>query len=131
MYNQARRTWAWTWVLGLILMTGCSEGTDPTVAEVTDDPGVWDGEVASVTVSPSNLTLETGQRWQLTVTVRDAAGNVLTGGEVRWYTSNGHCVAVTSTGRLTARTPPGASISAVADGIIGKASITVERPETD
>jgi len=122
MHNQAYRPRARTWVLGLILITGCSEGADPTGPEVT---AVWDGVVASVTVSPAQLTIGSGDNMTLTATVRDAAGNVLTGGEVKWFTSNSDCVNVSTTGHLTTLGPPGATISAVADGIIGTASVSV------
>ena len=127
MHNQAYRPRARTWVLGLILMTGCSEGADPTVPEVT---AVWDGVVASVTVSPAELTMGSGDNTTLTATVRDAAGNVLTGGEVTWHTSNNDCVGVNGlTGVLTGKGPPGATITARTDGITGTASITVTGPD--
>jgi len=126
MHNQAYRPRARTWVLGLILITGCSEGADPTGPEVT---AVWDGVVASVTVSPAQLTIGSGDNMTLTATVRDAAGNVLTGGEVTWTTSNNSCVGVHGlTGELTVKGPPGAIITARADGITGTASITVIGP---
>lgn len=66
MYNRASRTWAWTWVFGLISMTGCSDRAAPTVVDNLVP-------VASVTVSPAELTLQSGETASLTVTVRDAA----------------------------------------------------------
>ena len=40
--------------------------------------------VATVTVTPASSSLTVGQTGQLTATLRDAAGNVLTGRTVTW-----------------------------------------------
>ena len=82
--------------------------------------------VASVTVSPSASTLTVGQGTQLTATLRDASGNVLTGRSVAWQSSNGSAAGVSSSGYVTAMSAGTATIVATSEGRSGTASITVQ-----
>src|SRR5205807_556709 len=67
---------------GPVTITATSEGQSGTTAvTVTPVP------VASVTVSPATATVAVGQTVQLTATVQDANGTILTGRLVIW-TSN-------------------------------------------
>src|SRR5690349_2099422 len=57
--------------------------------------------VATVTVSPASVNLQIGQTSQLTATLTDANGNVLTGRTVTWSSDNGNVATVSGTGLVT------------------------------
>ncbi|HLQ24083.1 MAG TPA: Ig-like domain-containing protein, partial [Gemmatimonadales bacterium] len=78
---------------GSATITGTSEGKSAT-ATVT----VVIAPVAQVIVSPATGTVGLGQSLQLTATVKDAAGNTLTGRPVTWQSSNSQIVSVSSAG---------------------------------
>lgn len=85
--------------------------------------------VALVSVSPGSADLAPGSSVQLTATLRDAAGNVLTGREIRWSSSHPTVVSVDErSGLATARATGNAAIMALADGKTGSSGITVAIP---
>ena len=84
--------------------------------------------VASVAVTPATATVAIGQTQQLTATVRDAAGNALTGRTVTWSSSNPSIALVSSAGLVTAVGPGPATITATAEGKSGTATVTVPAP---
>ena len=81
--------------------------------------------VATVTVSPASINLQTGQTSQLTATLKDANGNVLTGRTVTWSSDNGSVATVSGTGLVTASGAGTATITATSEGKSGTASVTV------
>jgi subtilisin family serine protease len=81
--------------------------------------------VASVTVSPSSATAPVGASGQLTATVKDADGNVLTGRTVTWASSNTSVVTVDQTGFARAVGAGSAAIVATCEGMSGQAQVTV------
>lgn len=91
------------------------------------------GPEASVRVSPDTIgNLIIGFTYGLTATVRDAAGNTLTGRSVNWTSSNSTIVTVTNNdsagylqGRLRGIAPGTATITASSGGITGTAVVTV------
>jgi len=107
-------------------------GGDPVTVtdEVTDGPVLV--PVASVTVSPAVYTLDSGRTKTFTVTVRDAAGNVLTDRTVKWVSSNEDCVVFQGPDGYSVVAygtgPPGATITATVEAIEGTAEITVVGP---
>src|SRR6266513_153881 len=68
---------------GSVTITATSEGQSGT-ASIT----VADAPVASVTVTPPSASVPAGQTVQLTATLKDANGNVLTGRTVTWASNN-------------------------------------------
>src|SRR6185503_16706804 len=58
--------------------------------------------VASVTVSPSSGSLDIGKTLQLSATLRDASGNVLTGRTVTWSSGSTAIASVDGSGLATA-----------------------------
>jgi uncharacterized protein YjdB len=85
--------------------------------------------VASVTVSPADATLVVGGTRQLIATLRDAAGNILTGRTVTWAPADGPIARVSSTGLVTAVGPGGpVPVTATSEGQVGSALITVLAP---
>jgi uncharacterized protein YjdB len=81
--------------------------------------------VASVTVTPATATVAQFGTLQLTATLRDANGNVLTGKTVSWASSAAAVATVSSSGRVTAVAAGAATISATSGGVTGSASVTV------
>jgi alpha-tubulin suppressor-like RCC1 family protein len=81
--------------------------------------------VASVTVSPSQLTLFVGQVQQFTAKVRDASGRDLTSRAVTWSTSNSAVATASATGVATAVGPGPVTITATSEGQAGSATVTV------
>ncbi|HYL54097.1 MAG TPA: Ig-like domain-containing protein, partial [Gemmatimonadales bacterium] len=81
--------------------------------------------VATVTISPASVNLQTGQTSQLTATLTDANGNVLTGRTVTWSSDNGNVATVSGTGLVTAGSAGTATITAMSEGKSGTASVTV------
>lgn len=104
---------------GTIIMA-TSEGKS-AVASVT----VAAVPVASITLSPSSSDLVVGQTAELTATVRDLAGNTLTGRSITWGTSNAAVATVTSEGLVTAVSQGTVTITATTEGKVGSASVNV------
>ena len=84
--------------------------------------------VASVAVTPATAALTAGQGTQLQATLRDAAGNVLTGRALTWSSSNTAVASVSATGYVTAVGAGSATISATSEGISGTATVSVTAP---
>lgn len=80
--------------------------------------------VASVTVSPSTVSQAVGATQQLTATLKDVSGNVLTGRTVTWTSSNGAVAVVGANGLETAMGSGTATITAASAGVSGAAAIT-------
>jgi hypothetical protein len=81
--------------------------------------------VASVSVSPSSGTLNVGQALQLTATLRDASGNVLTGRTVTWASTNALIAGVNSQGLVTTLAAGTVTITASAESATGQSVVTV------
>lgn len=81
--------------------------------------------VATVTVAPSGLTLVLGQSEQLTATLRDAGGNLLSGRSVTWAASPPTVVTISTAGLLTSMGAGSATVSATSEGKVGNATFTV------
>ena len=85
-----------------VLAVACESPTKPPPA------------VGSVLLTPSAVVLESGDSLQMTVLVRDAAGNALTGRATTWSTDNPELLTVSATGKLRAlsnRTHLGRSVN--------------------
>jgi uncharacterized protein YjdB len=84
--------------------------------------------VGTVVVTPSTLELrdKDGQRTgQLTATLLDALGNILTGREVAWASSSTSVATVNQSGLVTAQDRGDATITATSEGKSGTASVSV------
>ena len=108
---------------GTATITATSEGKSATAAiTVTVVP------VATVTVAPGSLPLQTGQTGTLTATMRDAANNVLADRPVAWVSSNTNVATVAPNGTVTAVAVGTATITATSEGKSGTATVTVSAP---
>src|SRR5207302_1875007 len=110
---------------GPVTMTATSEGQSGT-ASIT----VSGVPVASVTVSPASASVPAGQTVQLSATLRDANGNILTGRSVTWASNNTSVATVTGTGLVTGKVAGSATITATSEGRSGTSAITVTPPGT-
>jgi alpha-tubulin suppressor-like RCC1 family protein len=81
--------------------------------------------VASVTVAPSTASITAGATAQLTVTLKDAGGNTLTGRTVTWNSSAPGIASVDGNGLVTAVAAGTATVTATSEGVSGTASVTV------
>ncbi|HEV8400740.1 MAG TPA: Ig-like domain-containing protein [Gemmatimonadales bacterium] len=108
--------------VGAVTITATSEGQSGT-ADVTVGPV----PVASVTVTPSTASVLELGTVQLTATLRDAAGNVLTGRSVTWSSGGPATASVSTTGLVTGQVAGSATITASSEGQNGTAAITVTR----
>jgi uncharacterized protein YjdB len=106
--------------VGNATITATSEGQSGTAAvSVTLPP------VASVTVSPSSTSLLVGGTVQLSATLKDAGGNVLTGRSVSWTSDAPGIATVSAAGLASGVAPGGATITATSEGKSGTAALTV------
>src|ERR1041384_7372709 len=81
--------------------------------------------VATVTLAPPSATLNEGQTQQLTATLKDANGNILTGRSITWSSSNSSAATVSASGLVTGVAAGSATITATSEGQSGTAAITV------
>jgi len=105
---------------GTVTITATSEGKSGT-ASVT----VAGAPVATVTVTPASASVQAGQTVQLTATLKDANGNILTGRVITWSSSNNTAASVNSNGLVTANAAGSATITATSEGKTGTSAITV------
>lgn len=83
--------------------------------------------VASVTVTPTPDTVTLGGTVQLTATLKDSAGNTLTGRAVTWASLNSGIATVSATGLVTSVGVGTAGITATSGGKSGFAEVTVNQ----
>jgi len=105
---------------GAVTITATSEGRTGTAAITVTPP-----PVASVTVSPATASVTVGETLQLTATLRDAAGNVLTGRTVDWSSSDQARLSVSAAGEVTGVSEGSATITAGSERAVGSTSVTV------
>ena len=104
--------------LGLVVSTACGDGaTSPHPVPTT------------VSIAPSAVTLSAlGATQQLTATVRDQSGAVMTGVTVTWSSSNTSVAPVTAAGLVTAATNGTADVTATAGSVSARVTVTVSAP---
>src|SRR2546426_357725 len=105
-----------------ITATGGGQSGTATVAVVSNAP------VASLTVTLATARVAVGQTVQLTATLRDANGNVLSGRTVLWTTDNAVAATVDGNGLVSGLSAGPAVITATSEGKSGSASVTVTAP---
>lgn len=105
---------------GATTITATSEGRSAQSAVTVTLPAV-----NSVTVTPSRDTIGVGTERQLTATLRDAAGNALTGRVLIWGSSNVAVASVSSAGLVIGVAPGTVTITGTSEGRVGSATIVV------
>ncbi len=104
---------------GTATITATSEGKSGTATIA-----VSQAAVATVAVTPNPLVMSVGQTTQLSATLEDATGNVLSGRVVAWSTSNSAAATVSPQGLVTAVAKGVATITATSEGKSGTADVT-------
>jgi uncharacterized protein YjdB len=88
---------------------------------------VTPSSVAAVVVNPSAMTLVVGQQQPMQASVRDAAGNTVSGAAVVWSVRDNNIVSVSTAGIVTALAIGTTEVAANSSGKSGVAVITVQR----
>jgi uncharacterized protein YjdB len=104
---------------GEATITAMSEGQSAT-ATVTVQP-----TVASVAVSPNEVSVRRNGTVQLSATAYDASNHVILGRTVTWTSSDNHLATVSDTGLVTARRSGTVTITATIDGRSGTAQVRI------
>jgi uncharacterized protein YjdB len=105
---------------GTATITGTVEGkSDATTITVVQ------AAVASVEVQPNPLLMSVGQATQMIAVAKDPNGNVLTGRQVTWASSNQNVATVDAQGKLTAVGAGTATVTATSEGKSGSSAITI------
>jgi hypothetical protein len=84
--------------------------------------------VATVEVTPAAASIMVGATVQLSATLRDSTGAVLTGRVVTWSSGAGGVAGVSTDGLVSGLAAGSATITATREGVSGTASITVTAP---
>lgn len=79
----------------------------------------------TVAVTIPVASISAGQSVQATANLVDKDGNVLTGRQIAWQSSNPSVATVTSSGVVTGIAAGNVTISAIVDAIVGRASLSV------
>lgn len=108
---------------GTATVTAASEGKIGTAQIVVSAPPP--PSVASVSVSPPTRDLDVGGSANLTATLKDSTGAVLSGRTVTWATSAASVATVSSSGVVTAVGAGTATIKATSGAVSGIATVTV------
>ena len=103
-----------------LLLAACGGSTDSGGGGVTPP-----APVSSIVVSATASSINVGATDQVTATLKDAAGNVLTGRTITWSSSNTAVATVDATGLVTALSEGTTTISAAAEGKAASVGITV------
>lgn len=111
---------------GTATITASSGGRSGTAA-VTVNPA----PAATVTVSPSTLSIQRYATSTLTAIVRDANGNVIAGAPITWTSTNTAVATVSSSGTVSAVAVGSATVRATSGSASGTSAVTVTNPPVD
>lgn len=110
-------------IVGGSVITATSEGKSGTAAVAVNA-----AVAASITVAPPSVIITTGQTSQLTATVKDASGTVISGAVVTWNVDNAAIATVSSTGLVTGQTSGAATVTATSGAAHVGVPVTVTLP---
>src|SRR5262249_54779861 len=106
---------------GPVTITATCEGKSGSASITVTQP-----PVNSVDVSPGAPSIQVNSTVQLTATMKDASGQVLTGRPVTWSSSNPSIASVSTAGLVTGVMAGGpVTITAMSEGKSGTAAVTV------
>ena len=113
---------------GVVTATAVGSATITATSEGKSDASVFTiapGAASRLDVTPSAVTMVSGQTQSLVAAVKDASGTVIGGKTITWASSNTAVATVASDGMVTAVGAGSAAITATADGVSGSATVTV------
>ncbi len=105
--------------LGSATITATSEGQGGTATVTVVVP------IAVVEVTPASASVQEGAAVQLTATLKDAAGNILSGRVVTWSSDTAAVATVDGNGLVTGVRAGSVTITAMSEGKSGSAAVTV------
>ena len=112
--------------LGTARVIATSEGIADTVQlSVTNVP------VATVTLSPVQVSVQEGATTQLRAVVTDSTGREVSDRPLEWLTSDLTKATVSSTGLVTAIAAGAVSIGATAEGRLGQSTVIIQQTPVD
>jgi len=103
-------------------------GAVGSLAGCSDPPPGLDPVVTSVAVAPESATVVVNGTVQLSVTLRDANGNVLPGRPITWASGRVTVATVDANGMVRGAGPGTAAVTATSEGVSDTAAITVPAP---
>ena len=115
----------------VLYQAGATPGQYSIAAHAQDGPAdtasitVTTASVASVTVAPASPSIGVGNTVQLTATLKDSAGNTLSGRPVSWSSGSASVASVNSSGLVTGVAAGSATITATSGTVSGSATVTV------
>ncbi len=113
---------------GSAIITATSEGVNGAAAVGVTVPA--QAPAASITIAPADATAQVGGTVQLTATLKDANGNVLTGRTITWASLAPAIATVSAAGLITGVSAGTAAITASADAQTATAQVTISAPPT-
>jgi hypothetical protein len=105
--------------LSLVILAGSAVGCRTSVGTDSGAP------VATVTVTLASPVLVLGQGTDAAATLKDADGNVLSGRDITWSTSNNTVATAASNGHVSTAGAGNVEIIAISEGQSGSATLTV------
>lgn len=112
--------------VGTVLIAASARGHD-AVATITVNPALTVlPRVSRIVIAPSNVRIDEGTTIQLTATLLDENGGVITGMTVTWSSSNTNRATVDQTGLVRAIDDGNVTITASAGGKTGTTTIRVD-----
>ncbi|MDB4909644.1 MAG: Ig domain protein group 2 domain protein [Gemmatimonadetes bacterium] len=108
---------------GATTITATSEGKSGT-----SGIAVGAAVASSIAVEPTSVSITTGQTSQLTATVKDANGTVISGAPVTWTVDNSGIAIVSSTGLVTGQSAGSATVTATSGAAHVNVAVTVTLP---
>jgi uncharacterized protein YjdB len=102
-----------------------ANGVVSNAVTVQNTASVADNVVASVTVSPTGVTLAASETRQLTAVVKNAAGKVLVGVPITWATDHSDIVSVSPSGVAAAGATAGTAHITATAGTVTSSSLSI------
>lgn len=102
-----------------VISASCEGQTGGCQITVTQVP------VSAVVVTPPNSSIQAGATLQLSATIKDSQGRIITGREITWSSSAPALAAVSGSGLVTGAIAGSARITAMCEGKTGSASLSV------
>lgn len=109
-----------------VTITASAEGIDGSATILVNPVSV-----ATITINSPSAALTVGSTLQLTATISDSAGRVLTGRSVSWLSSDTVVATISSAGLVAAVTQGIAQLTASVEGKTGVGEVTVRRVFTN
>jgi alpha-tubulin suppressor-like RCC1 family protein/uncharacterized protein YjdB len=109
----------------LVAFTAACSGDSDSPSEPNNGGGNNPPPVSTISIAPTTATVVMGKTTPLTATLKDAAGNVLTGRAVTWTSASTAIATIDGNGVVTGVAVGNTTITAASEGKTAQAAITV------